>query len=269
MEYQNQNVDQYGPRKLSFFTLVLKSLAGFAGGTAGTLVLLLIFLGASSILQPVIGTAAAADTANGDISPLFMVVLMGMIFATSLVSSMVSTLLLAYTERDRYTKIPTTMAQIFIINIVIFAFVLPIYLTTSTAHLQLTVFAAVLQVIMSSAASAMILELVHDYKYALLAVYTTILGVMVAAAINFFLYFILGNATISMFAALPVLWTLIGFSQASLTMIYNWIFTTWGSDYLASTQSFGVDYGIPDQSEEEEQEALKKPDVEGSDFLGK
>ena len=116
MEYQNQNVDQYGPRKLSFFTLVLKSLAGFAGGTAGTLVLLLIFLGASSILQPVIGTAAAADTANGDISPLFMVVLMGMIFATSLVSSMVSTLLLAYTERDRYTKIPTTMAQIFIIN---------------------------------------------------------------------------------------------------------------------------------------------------------
>lgn len=255
-----------GPRRLSFFTLVLKTIAGLAGGVAGTLVLLVIFLSSSSILQPVLGDTIVSEAATGEPSPLFMVVLMAMVFATSLVSSLLGTLLLAYTERDRYTKIATTLSQVFIINIVIFAFVLPIYLTTSTTRLELTAFAAILQVVMSAAASALILELIHDHRYSLLSVYTTVLGIMVAAGINFFLYYTIGNATIVLFAALPIIWSLIGFSQSVLTMIYFWIYQTWGSDFLASSSSFGMDYGVPDQSEEEEEEA-QRPDVEGGNFL--
>ena len=258
-----------GPRKMTFLTLVLKTFAGFAGGIAGTLVLLLIFLPASAILQPIVGAAVAADTAASEPSPLFMVVLMSMIFATCIVSSMLSTLLLAYTERDRYTRIATTMSQVFFVNIVIFAFVLPIYLTTSTTRLELTVFAAVMQVILSSMASALILELIHDRRYSLLAVYTTILGVLVSMGINFFIYFATGTATAMMFAALPIIWATIGFSQAALTMFYFWMFETWGSDFLANTTSFGADYGVPDTSEEEEEEERQsqKPDVEGGNFL--
>jgi len=258
----------YGPRKLSFLTLVLKTFAGFAGGLAGTLIMLLIFLSTSSILQPILGAAASAEAAAGESSPLFIVVLMGMIFAASIVSSLISTLLLAYTERDRYTRIATAMSQIFIINIVIFAFVLPIYLTASTARLELTAFAAFTQVILSATASALILELIHDHRYALLAVYTTILAILVATGVNFFLYYISGTATIMLFAALPIIWATIGFSQASLTMIYFWIFETWGQDFLASTATFGADYGIPDTTEEEEEEEqIQKPDVEGGSFL--
>ena len=257
----------YGPRKLTFLTLVLKTFAGFAGGIAGTLVMLLIFLGTSSILQPILGPIAGAEAAAGEASPLFVVVLMGMVFATSIVSSMVSTLLLSYTERDRYTRIATCMSQVFIINMVIFAFVLPIYLTTSTTRLELTAFAAFIQVILSTTASALILELIHDHRYALMAVYTTILAILVATGVNYFLYYITGTATVMLFAALPVYWATIGFSQAALTMIYFWIYETWGSDFLASTATFGADYGVPDTSEEEEEEAMQKPDTEGSDFL--
>jgi hypothetical protein len=257
----------YGPRKLSFLTLVLKTFAGFAGGAAGALIMMLIFLSTSSILQPILGGTYGTDNATGESSPLFIVVLMAMIFATSIVSSLVSTLLLAYTERDRYTRIATMMSQIFIINLVIFAFVLPIYLTTSTTRLELTAFAAFTQVLLSSTASALILELLHDYRYSLLAVYTTILGILVSAGINFFLYYAAGNATIMLFAALPVIWATIGFSQASLTMVYYWIYETWGSDFLASSATFGADYGVPDTTEEEEEEETQKPDVEGADFL--
>lgn len=274
---QNTQMEQYeainmptddsdGPRRMSFFTLVLKGFAGFAGGIAGTLVLLIIFLLASSILQPVLGSAVAAEAASGEASPLFMVVLMGMLFATSLVSSLLGTLLLAYTERDRYTRIPTMLFQVFIINIVIFAFVLPIYLTTSTTRLELTAFAAALQIILSASASALVLELLHDYRYSLLAVYTTVLGILVSTGINFFLYYMSGNnATVVLFAALPIIWSFIGLSQAVLSMIYFWIYQTWGSDFLASTTSFGRDYGVPDQTEEEEQ--ITRPDVEGGQFL--
>jgi len=257
----------YGPRKLNFLTLVLKTLAGLAGGIAGTGIMVLIFLGTSSILQPILGPLAGADAATGESSPLFIVVLMGMVFATSIVSSMVSTLLIAYTERDRYNKIATAMSQVFIINMVIFAFVLPIYLTTSVSRLELTAFAAFIQVILSTTASALILELIHDHRYALLAVYTTILAILVATGVNYFLYYITGTATIMFFAALPIYWATIGFSQSSLTMIYYWIYETWGSDFLASSTTFGADYGVPDTSEEEEEEAMQKPDSEGGDFF--
>jgi MFS family permease len=261
---------QYGPRKMSFFTLVLKTFAGMGGGLAGSMILLLIFLLSSSILQPILGATAESEAAAGEVSSLFMVILLAMVFATSIISSMVGTLFLCYTERARHNRIATTMSQVFIINLVIFAFVLPIYLTTSTTRLELTAFAAALQIIMSATASAMILELIHDRKYALISVYSTVLAMLVASGINFFLYFTMKNATMLLFVAVPIIWTLIGFSQAVVQMLYYWIFQTWGSDFLASSASFGTDYGVPDQSEEEEElaeQAAARPDTEGANFL--
>ncbi len=256
---------QYGPRKMSFVTLVLKTFAGLAGGIAGTMVLLLIFLLTSSILQPVLSPAEAAAA---EVSPLFIFVLMAMIFSTSLVSSLIAPLLLSYTERGRYNRVATALSQIFIINIVIFAFVAPIYLTTSTTRLELTAYAAGLQIILSATASALILELIHDYRYSLLTVYTTILGILVATAINFFLYTISGpaGATILLFASLPIIWTLVGFFQAALAMFYYWLYQNYGIDFLAASTSLGQDYGIPDETEEEASEPPRE-DTEGGNFL--
>ena len=259
---QQQMEPEYGPRKMSFLTLILKTFSGLAGGIAGTLVLLIIFLLASSILQPVL---APAEAAAQEISPLFIFVLMAMIFATSLISSLIAPLLLSYSERDRYTRVTTALSQIFILNIVIFAFLVPIYLTTSTTRLELTAYVAGLQVILNALASSIILELIHDYRYSLLAVYTTVLSILVAAAVNIFLYTAFG-ATILLFAALPINWTTIGFFQAALTMFYYWLYQNYGIDFLATSTSYGVDYGIPDSSEEEAEEPQKE-DTEGSNFL--
>ncbi len=256
---------EYGPRKMSFFTLVLKTFAGLAGGVAGTLILLMIFLLTSSILQPVLSPAEAQAQ---EISPLFIFVLMAMIFATSVVSSLVAPLLISYTERERYTRVATAMSQIFIMNIVIFAFVAPIYLTTSTTRLELTAGAAALQIILSATAGALIMELIHDYRYALITVYTTIIGILVAMAISFFLYTGLGTSgtTLLLFAVLPVIWTMIGFFQGAIAMFYYWLYQNYGVDFLATSTSYGADYGIPDESEEDEDEP-EREDTEGGNFL--
>jgi len=260
---QQPEQETYGPRSMSFYTLVKKTFAGFFGGIAGTSVLVLIFLATSSILQPALG--GVSQVSPEEISPLFIVVLIGMVFATTLVSSMVGTLLLAYTERERYTRISTTMAQVFIMNIVIFAFVLPVYLMTSSTNLELTAYTAGIQVILGATASALVLELIHDSKYPILAVYNTILAILVSTAISFFLYSITGNATILLFIALPMIWGLIGFFQAAVSIFYYWVFQTWGTDYLATATEMGTDYGIQDETEEEEEE--KQEDLEGGDFL--
>lgn len=253
---------EFGPRRITFLTMVIKTFSGLAGGVAGTLVLLLIFLLTSSILQPVLSPAEAV--AN-EVSPLFIFVLMAMIFSTSMISSMVGPFLMSYSERDRYTRVATALSQIFIMNLVIFAFVMPIYLTTSTTHLELTAYAAGLQIILSATASALIFELIHDSRYTLLSVYTTILGVLVATAFSFFLYSLSGpaGATILLFASLPVIWTMIGFSQGALSMFYFWLYQNYGIDFLATATSYGADYGIPDDTEEEP----VREDVEGGTFL--
>jgi hypothetical protein len=260
---QQQPEPEYGPRKMSFFTLVLKTFAGLAGGIAGTLVLLLIFLLTSSILQPVLSPAEAQAQ---EISPLFIFVLMAMIFATSIVSSLMAPLLISYTERDRYTRVTTALSQIFVMNIVIFAFVAPIYLASSTSNLTLTAVAAGLQIILSSTAGALIMELIHDYHYSLISVYTTILGVLVATAISCFLYTALG-ATLLLFAILPLIWGFIGFFQGAIAMFYYWLYQNYGVDFLATSTSYGADYGIPDESEEEEEEEPQHEDTEGGNFL--
>lgn len=252
----------YGPRKMSFFTLVLKTFAGLAGGIAGTLVLLMIFLLTSSILQPILSPAEAAAQ---EISPLFIFVLMAMIFATSLVSSLIGPLLISYTERERYTRVATALSQIFIMNIVIFAFVAPIYLTTSTTRLELTAYAAGLQIILSALAGSLIMEILHDYKYALISVYTTVLGLLVATAGSLILYSALGatGLTLLLFGALPLIWTMIGFFQGALAMFYYWLYQNYGTDFLATSTSYGTDYGVA----EEEEEEPEKEDEEGGDFL--
>lgn len=277
-QLQNQNQGQaysdgqsaaatewYGPRQVSLFTLFAKTFLGLCGGIFGSLILLLIFLASSSILQPVL---SPADATTDQVNPIFIVILMAMIFATSLISSMLAPWLLSYTERLRYPRMVTATYQVFIVNLIIFAFTAPIYLSTSTNSLEFTAYAAGLQIIMVCLSSALIMEILNDQKYPLLGVYTSVIGVLIATAINLFLFQMLKSATVLLFAALPITWATIGFFQAAIAMIYYWYYLNWGNDFLASSTSYGTEYaGVEEEEEEEEAERQLPEDKEGGDFF--
>jgi len=262
--YQNTLPEEaYGPRPISLFTVFAKTFLGLCGGMFGSLILLLIFLAASSVLQPVL---SPADATNETVNPIFIVILMAMIFATSLISSILTPWLLSYTERLRYPRIVTAIYQIFIMNLIVFAFTAPIYLTTSTTSLEFTAYAAGLQVVMVSLAASLIMEILNDDRYPLLAVYTTVLGILVATATNLFLFQIFKSATVLLFTALPITWGAIGFFQAALAMVYYWYYLNWGNDFLATTTSYGSEYAGLQQEEEEAQEELPE-DKNGGNFF--
>ena len=260
---ENQVQQELGPRKMSFFTLVLKVLLGFITGIIGSMLLLLIFLGASSILRPVLTPAEA--TVN-EISPLFIIIVMAMIFITSMVTSTLAPYFFSYTERDHYLKVTTPIYQIFIFNLVIFAFVSPIYLSTSLDRLELAAYAAGLHIVLSALSSSLIFEIMNDVKYSLLGVYSSVLGVLVSTAVNLFIYRLFLTPTVLLFVALPITWTAIGFFQGALPIFYNWYVATWGgNDFLLTTNSYGQEYG---EQEEVVEEQLPE-DKDGSDFLKK
>jgi len=255
--------------QFTFLSLITRTLAGLGGGILGTVILLVIYILSVSVVAPVL---APAGEESVTLSPLFIFILMGMIFASSLAANLISPFLISFTARDKYQRITTSLFQIFVVNIVVFIILAPVYLFSTGIGLEFVGYAAGLHLMFSVLASALVFEIIANYKYALLGVYSTIFAVLIAIALSIMMFQATGNATILLFVALPVLWGGVGFTFGIVGMIYQWVVRTWGTDYLATFQEYSKDYGITEaqQIAEEEQQAIEEPepeDTEGVDFL--
>lgn len=263
MNDQNEQIEA-GPPSPSFLTLVLKTFAGLGGGIVGMLILLLIFLGASTILQsawnPDIGTEV------GGKNPLFIFVFMAMIFLTSVGANLLGSLFFTFVEHDKYSRSSTALYQIFFINLIIFAVMAPLYILLDAKGLMdMTGFLAGFHVLLSALASVMILEIIGNLKYALVGVYGVIFSLLISTGTILTIYEFSGrNPTVVLFAALPIMWMSLGFITVIVEMFYRWVYTLYGRDFLMSKTDYGMDYG-----EVEPEEAPPPPDVSGSEFLNK
>ena len=254
---------QVNPPSMSFATFLLRLLAGAAGGIGGSLILLLIFVLASSVLTPITGYGDGAEITS--VSPIFTFILMMMIFLSSTIGNIVSTWLIALTERDKYTRVSSAIYQTFIISIIIFVLMAPVYYLTATINLSITAYVIALHIIISSQVSALILEIVSNYRYALVGLYGITFSILVSSGIMFGLAGVGQNPQILLFAALPIVWGSIAFVQGIFTMIYGWIARTYDKDFLCTQTVYGSDYGK--EVEDEEPVAPKAKDEAGGDFL--
>ncbi|MBN1495047.1 hypothetical protein JW911_04950 [Candidatus Peregrinibacteria bacterium] len=271
IENTNENIQETvgevsveAPR-MTFLALITRTISSLAGGIAGTLVLLIIYILSASIVSPVL----MPQGEQTEVSPLFIFVLMAMIFAATLIANLISPLLISFTQRDKYKRITTTLFQVFIINVVIFLILVPIYFFSSQISYEFTSYAAGLQIAFGVLASALILEIISNYKYALLGVYSVIFAIVAGLALNILVYQFTGNATILLFIALPVLWGGVGFTYGIFIMFYHWVVETWGTDFLATSQEYSKDYGIEEQEIETMVDIEPPEDKEGVDFLRK
>lgn len=251
---------EIGPPKVNFLRFIMKLGAGIGGGAAGALILLAVFLLTSSILQPTL----QADEAG--VNPMFVFVLMAMMFLASCGANVLGTMFLALTDRERYTKFASALYQIFIVNVVIFGLVAPMYFITANMGIGMTAYAAGLHIVLSAQASALTLEMVSNPKYALLGVYSTLFAILFSAGLGFIIFNATQSITVLLFAIFPIIWISLGFMEGLIGMIYHGIYSMWGVDFLSQEVSYGEDYGKPSKKEEKEE---KKEDQEGADFLRK
>ncbi len=249
---------ELGPPKISFPRFLLKILAGMTGGVIGTLLLLLVFVLSSSILTPVLNPSP-----DQYVSPIFIFFLMVMIFLATTVGNLLSTFLISYTEQEKYTRRSTAIYQIFIVHIIIFILMVPVYFVTSSIDIGIVVWAVALHVIVSAQTSMLVLEIVSDRKYALVGLYGVTFSILISALVIFLMAKIIESPTILLFAALPVVWGSIAFTQSVVTMVYGWIVEVYDKDFLAADTVYGQDYG----KTVEKKEAPKAKDEKGADFL--
>lgn len=210
-------------------TFLLRLVAGLAGGIIGTLVLLLIFVLTSSFLAPL--TAPGTES----VSAAFVLILMLMIFIASTGGNILSNLFMALTERSKYTRIGSAVYRIFIISLIVFFLMIPIYLITSSMGIEITAYAVALHIIISAQVSALILEIVSNPKNALVGVYGITAGILVAAIVLFGLAKIVASTTILLFAALPVVWGSIAFVYGIVKILHGWFAGVYSAD-VADTQ---------------------------------
>jgi len=252
---------EIGPPRISFPTFIFKIISGVAGGAVGTLILLLIFVLASSLISPVI-ESISVDQA---ISPIFVFILIVMVFISSTIGNILSALLLSFTEKEKYTRRASAIYQIFIISLIIFILMVPVYLITASIDTNLTAYAVGLHIIISAQVSALILEIISDNRYALVGVYGVTFGVLLSAAVMLGIARLIISPTILLFVALPVVWGSIAFFLSISTILYGWIARLYDKDFLATDTVYGRDYG----EEEEEEEKPEHEDQAGADFLRK
>jgi len=255
-----------GPRKVSLMVLGFRALAGVAGGITGTMVLLFsVFLGASFF-----STEQGADETS--LNPLIIFVFMAVTFLSSCLSNSVSTFLIGLTDRSKYKNLFSSMYQIFAVNLAIMILMAPIYIIVSGLDITFMAYVAAIQILLSVIASALILEILSDAKYALLGVYNVVLGLIFASAFNFVLYQMAGqNPTILLFAALPIIWMMLGLFNGLVGMGYRFIYDAYGIDFLSKYVKYGRDEEEPEgEADITEKEILgMKKDYSGSDFLKK
>ncbi len=252
--------EEIGPNKIPFTTFLLKLISAGVGGGVGSLILLLIFFVASSMLTPL------TNAADNYISPIFVFILLMMIFLSTTVGNIISTWLLALTEPHKYKRIPSTIYQVFIISLIIFILMAPIYFVTAVSGVELIAYAVALHIILSAQVSSLILEIISNIKHALVGVYGVTFSILLSAGLMFGFSSIVEAPQILLFVALPIVWLSIALVGSLTTIIYGWIARIYDKDFLSTQTVYGDDYG-KDIEEIEKKLHPKAEDEAGADFL--
>ncbi len=270
MEEKNTNAktpesELTGPPHISIFTFFLKILAGGTGGAIGGIILFLIFILADTALKPL-----TEGISGGEVGSFFLLIIMMMIFLSSTAGNILSTLLMALTESSKYKRKASAMFQIFIIGVIIFLFMIPVYFISATVDISILGYAVGLHVIIGCFISALILEIVSNYRHALVGVYGVTFAILLSAAIMFALARLFpGKPTILLFAILPIVWGCIAFMQGLVTAVYGFIAGIYDKDFLSTQTLYGEDYGKEVEAEDTGEDKKEIDEQAGSDFLRK
>lgn len=265
-----ENPADLGPRSIPLFLLLLRALAGLGAGLVGSGVIFAVALLGANVLQSALAVSGART--DGALHPLFVFVFMAMMFVGSATSNILGPLFIGLSDREHYKRLSTTLTQIFVANVVILILLAPVYMVGAGLNTALLPSVAALQVIVSAFATALILEIIADYRYALIGVYGTVVAVLVSAAVYFLFYSIsVEQPLILLLMALPVMWGSIGLFGGLMNLLYAWIYKVYGVDFLSGATVYGEDERWVSEEEEKQTElaAIERSTDTGASFLGK
>ena len=212
----------YNNRPLTGATFFLRILGGVVGGVTGTIIMLMVYF---------LSLAALPSDGGATSSGITSFVLITMILLSTLSANMVSSQIIALSDKEKYRDSRTTLLHVFILNLVLFVFVTPVYLFSDPSKLQIV---AAFHLLISAQMSALMMEIFAGDQYPLVGTYGVAFGGISAFVIVSFILLSAsdvesGLSTIIMFIAMPLVWGLIEFFQCIAEIIYSKVYGMYAS----------------------------------------
>lgn len=206
----------YNNRPLTGSTFFFRILGGIVGGISGTIIMLMIYF---------LSLAALPSQEEGA-AGITQFVLITMVLLSTITTNMVSSQIIALSDREKYQESRATLINIFALNLLLFVFSTPLYIFTSGENVQ---FIAAFHLLISAQMSALIMEVFAGHQYPLVGAYGVAFGGMTAFSI---VALILASAngeasgmsTIILFVAMPLVWGLLELFQCLVEIIYSKVY---------------------------------------------
>lgn len=215
-----------------------RTIAGLFGGGFGSLVLLTGVLVSGSVASLSLTTVVE----EGVVHPLFIFVTLMIIYLALLISSLASLTFFYYCDRDRYAFHLSSLTHAFCLVTLMYVVSTPLSLVLALKSFESLSIIALIMMGLSVVFSVIAMEVVANHKHLLLTLYSSTISMFTFLLMMLGLYFVLGTTSYLLVVALPVCWATFGFWQVAFEMTYQWIYETYGTDFLNASTRVGSDY---------------------------
>ncbi len=214
--------DLLGPPKIDIVSVGLSTLGSLVSGFVGGLV---IFIATLLFLR-------AAKIASPGIFP-YVLALVG--FFAIMISTYLSLFMSSLVFPNKYKEGLATFGQTFAFSILLFILFVPLYVYMNSVNIDRIIFVFVLHVIINSLGVLLISEILSNYRYAVLAVYSGFAGFFMAsgASVVFFMNFSESDSMIySLVGVIVVVNVLMTFFRLLTELAYYKFYKLTGLDPL-------------------------------------
>ncbi len=214
-----------------------RTVAGFFGGGFGSLVLLIGVLLSGSFASSYL---TAMD--GGGVHPVFIFGFIAIVFLSLLVSALASVTFFYYCDRERYKFLFSTLSHVFSLTTLIFVVSIPLSLLLAIQEFDKLVLVALVLMSITVIFSIIVMEVIANHKHLLLTLYSTTISLFTFFLIMLGVYIATGTSTYLLPIALPLCWASFGFWQVAFEMSYQFVYQSYGTDFLNSSTRLGSDY---------------------------
>jgi len=189
---------------------------------------------------------------------MFPFVLSLVTFVATLITSMVSTKLLTMTDGEKYKSQWEIYGQIWIFSIILYLCFTPIYIYTGLLNYENILVVFIAHVLLFTFGSALIVELLNNYRYVLIGLYGNFIALCAASSITLVLFYSMSTGQ----AKLIIMLVIIPLVLTIMSMI-KWLFEFLYYSYYRLTNLDGLG-DIFYRIEQEEKEALREEQQKNS-----
>jgi hypothetical protein len=226
-------------RPLTFSLFALRLISGIIGGVIGTLAVFIAYFAMLNFLPP---TPEATSISS------FIIIIMA--FVGTLSANTSTALMVSFMDNGKYKRRKTIITQVFVFNLILFLFTIPIYFLGISMDMVNAV--AALHFLLSAFISALIMEVLAGHEYSLVGIYGSALGMFFSVVLAFLAIKMNVKPMTIMFAAMPAVWVLLQVAGGITELIYDGFIGFYGVDALSTETDLGGDTETETDEEEDE-----------------